>query len=132
MKTIEEIRDLSFDSLEQIADNRDIRVPEGLTGRLESTLLASDTLSVEPAKAYGRRNLRLTVVLPAIAAAAAIALVLILPGRPKDTYSDPLLAYAELEKTFSYISSKMERGLEIASEAGPVIEKTNETINKAK
>ena len=128
MKTIEEIRDLSLESLEKIADCQDIQVPEGLTDRLETALLASDTKPLEMAK----RNRGLFVTLPAIAAAAALALVLVLPGRPKDTFSDPLMAYAELEKTFSYMSSKMERGLQIASEAGPVIEKTNETINKIK
>lgn len=128
MKTIDEIRNLSLESLEQIADCQDIQVPEGLTDRLETALLASNAKPLETAK----RNRGLFVALPSIAAAAALALVLVLPGRPKDTFSDPLMAYAELEKTFSYMSSKMERGLEIASEAGPIIEKTNESINKVK
>ena len=41
---------------------------------------------------------------------------------PKDTFDDPKQAYAELERTMSLISSKMQQGMELASEAVPVIE----------
>ena len=59
-----------------------------------------------------------------IALAASLAVILSLPRQPKDTFDDPMLAYAEIEKTFSYITSKMNRGMDLASEAGPVLEKT--------
>ena len=51
---------------------------------------------------------------------------------PKDTFTDPMLAYAQIEHTFSYIESKMEKGLEIAAEAEPSLEKTNRIINSIK
>ena len=47
----------------------------------------------------------------------------------KATFDDPLLAYAELEKTFSYISSKVDRGLDLASAAEPALEKTAGAIS---
>ena len=59
-----------------------------------------------------------------------MGLILAIPSQPKDTFSDPELAYAEIEKTFLYISSKMDRGLEIASEAEPVLETANNAINR--
>lgn len=43
---------------------------------------------------------------------------------PKDTFSDPRQAYLELEKAFGYISNEVDKGLDIAQYAEPVIEKT--------
>ena len=49
-------------------------------------------------------------------AAAATALLLTLPQRgPKDTFDDPYLAYAEVQKAFSTISDKLTGGLELAA-----------------
>ncbi len=64
------------------------------------------------------------LILATTTAAACLAVFLTVRNQPKDTFDDPHLAYAELEKTFSYISSKVDKGLEIASEAEPVFTKT--------
>ena len=63
--------------------------------------------------------------------AAAAAAVIALPQRgPKDTFDDPRLAYAEVEKVFRTISDKMNDGLDIAREAGSAAEIPQNVLNK--
>ena len=53
-------------------------------------------------------------------AAAIIVVVLAVGNRDReliDTFDDPALAYAQVEDAFNQISSKMARGIEIASES---------------
>ena len=69
----------------------------------------------------------------ALAAAAAVAAVIVLPriGRPplRDTFDDPYLAYAEVEATFRTISDRMNAGLEMASQARETAEIPMEIID---
>lgn len=51
---------------------------------------------------------------PALAC-AALAAVLLVPRTPRDTFDSPELAYAELERTFAYISQKIDKGTGIAT-----------------
>lgn len=62
----------------------------------------------------------------AAVAFASLVIFFALPSNPKDTYDDPAVAYAEVEKTFALISSKIEKGSEFAQKADEPIE----TINK--
>ena len=61
--------------------------------------------------------------------AAAVAVILIglnlsFGNTPKDTFDDPLMAYAQMEQVFGFISEKMNTGMEIANIAEPVFDKT--------
>ena len=110
-------------------------VPEDLGKMIESGVAAAAFVEGEKARTGSRRHARfLAPSLAAVAAAVALALALVLaPGRLRDTYDDPMLAYAEIEKAFSYISSQVDRGMDMVAEAGPVIENTGDvlrTINK--
>lgn len=123
----EEIKDPDFAVLEKIAEDESIKAPSGLQDKVEKTLLAEALLKGEhfkqkqlkgwPQGAVGRRWIA-RIGLSAVALAAGIALIFTL-GRPvpKDTFDDPRLAYAEVEKTFSRISQKMDVGVKIAREA---------------
>lgn len=126
MKRIEDIENLAVDELERIADDAGIEIPEGLDAKLVSTIVASDSGSIAP-----RRYNTLKIVTGTVATgiAACLAVLLMVSGGPKDTYDDPKLAYAELERTMSLISSKMERGLQMAAEAAPALEVTDRIIN---
>ena len=66
------------------------------------------------------------------AAAAAIAAFVLIrkPSAPVDSFDDPMLAYAQIEHTFQYISDKMSGGLNLVREAGPIVEKPGQIINK--
>ena len=146
MKRIEDIENLSLEELEQAAQGAP--VPEGLADRIKASLVAesflqnagkepSGALTGEPffgenGKDDRRRHIWQTGILSSLAVAAAIAAVVLLhtPSAPKDTFDDPLLAYAQVEETFQYISSKMSGGVNIVREAGPVAGKPKEIIRK--
>ena len=84
------------------------------------------------AASNGRK--RLWLPLTGIAAAAAVALLLILPhagqSQLKDTYEDPELAYAQIEETFKLISSKMADRVALAAESGKQAGKPAQIIDK--
>ena len=146
MKRIEDIEKLSIEELEQAAQGAP--VPEGLSERLQRALAAetflqdvekepSGALMGEPSfgengKDDRRRHIWQIGTVSSLAIAAAIAAVVLLhtPSAPKDTFDDPLLAYAQVEETFHYISSKMSGGVNIVREAGPVAGKPKEIIRK--
>lgn len=126
MKSIEEIQNMSLESLEEIADGASVKAPVTLDGKVRSAMTAESVRN-------GMGNSRgiLCVAAGVLAAAAAsVAVVLSLPPQPKDTFTDPAQAYAELEKTFSYISSKVDMGLSIVEEAVPAMEMTSNIIDK--
>lgn len=128
MKTIEELEKLSPEDLEALASKERVSVPEGLDKRIALRLAASSA-SRESAPKPAR-----TVVFTTLAAAAALAAVLALPRlsvrEPKDTFDDPYLAYAEVEKAFQSISRKMSVGLELAKEVQPTADKPLQILEK--
>lgn len=129
MKTLEEIEQLSAEELEQKATESPAAVPEGLRSRLRMTLAAQEYLAGEEAEKT--RPVPWFPYASLAAAAAAVALLLALPTRgPKDTFDDPLLAYAEVEKAFQTISDKMAVGVDLVREAGATAEIPQNTLNK--
>lgn len=107
MKSIKEIENMSLEQLEAVSMDEDIAVPEGFATRLENSL-------------EGRKSK--VKVVRFVAAAASVA---VLAGigfgiakwqdEPKDTYNDPYLAYAELERAFEMISTGINKGLDMAN-----------------
>lgn len=120
MKHIEDIEKMSVEELISIAEDMPVEVPDDLDKNISEALMAQTALADIPKSAQTVRRLLYATT----AAAACLAVFLTVRSQPKDTFDDPHLAYAELEKTFSYISSKVDKGLEIASEAEPVFTKT--------
>ncbi len=127
MKRIEEIQDLSIEELETLSEG--VAAPEGLEGRLEAALAAQRALGHETRRTAYRRWIPV-----AATALAALALVFAvgLPSRnaPKDTFDDPLLAYAQVEQTFGYISSRMAEGVNMVRDAQPISEIPARVIDK--
>ncbi len=120
MKHIEDIEKMSVEELISIAEDMPVEVPDDLDKNISEAIMAQAALADIPKAAQTVRRL----ILATTAAAACLTVFLTVRNQPKDTFDDPHLAYAELEKTFSYISSKVDKGLEIASEAEPVFTKT--------
>lgn len=48
----------------------------------------------------------------------------------QDTFEDPRMAYAQVEKAFAEISSRMSMGVEMVSQAKPLAEKPLEILDK--
>ena len=121
MKQIEELEKMDWQQLETAAMEEKISVPEGLEKRIRENLTAQTVATAQRPRRTGRR-----VIWTAVAAAAALAAVLALPhgsSEPEDTFDDPYLAYAQVEKTFQLISEKMSDGLKHASDAQALAEK---------
>jgi len=127
MKTLEEIEQLSIEELEGLAVREAAPVPDGLQERLRQTLAAR-----EIAEAARPRPAR-WIPYASLAVAAAAAAVIALPQRgPKDTFDDPRLAYAEVEKVFRTISDKMNDGVTLVREAEASAEIPQNILNKSK
>lgn len=148
MKRIEDAEKLTLEELERIADDRSVTVPEHLGEKIENRILAAEILRqedldtdvrpFEKSKSTLRRPAmtfrRSIVAISAVAAAiAAVAIGLNLHSRsitPVDTFDSPEEAYAQVEKTFAMIGSKVSKGMEIADAALPKMKKTSEILNQ--
>lgn len=132
MKIIEDIEKMTAEELEAAALQERTPVPEGLRERLETALAAKAVVTERSGGSTSRRNIRISFA--AIAAAAAIAAIVVIPragrGQLKDTYDDPALAYAQVEATFKQISEKMALGMDKAADAVSTVEKPKQIISK--
>ena len=110
MKNIDEITRLTADDLERISLDESIPVPEELSGKVQ--------------QAVRGRTLRWAVP-TGVAAAIAVLLAVGLTWNPepKDTFDDPYLAYAEVEKVFSKISGTVAYGADKISESEATLDK---------
>ena len=131
MKRLEDLEMMEPEQLEEAALREDIKVPAGLEERIKASLAAASIAKeAQPQKKKTVRWLPYT----AIAAAAAVAALLVLPrlGEPelKDTFDDPYLAYAQLEEVFQTISDKMSNGVNEAQEANSTMGRPIEIMNK--
>ena len=110
MKTLDEMTRLSAEDLERISLDESIPVPEELSGKVQ--------------QAVRGRTLRWAVP-TGVAAAIAILLAagLTRNPEPKDTFDDPYLAYAEVEKVFSKISGTVAYGADKISESEATLDK---------
>ena len=113
MKTFDEITRLSAEELEKISLDESIPVPEELSARVHETVRRQPL----------RRLVPVTGIAAALAALVAVSIALTREPAPKDTFDDPLLAYAEVEKVFSKISGTVAYGAEKISESEATLDK---------
>lgn len=139
MKDINEIERLSPEDLERIASDTSVRVPSDLKASLEALAGAAEfaqpekaPVETEPVVCKAGIFRPLLWGIPAVAAAlvAAVLVFRSVPKEPEDTFSDPYLAYAEVQKAFGQISQKGEAAATIAGNAVPVMEKTEDLLNR--
>ena len=131
MKSLKEIEDISLEQLEAVSQDEAIAVPEGFRQRLEAELDAQDkleTMKEEP------RKIRLA---PVIGVAASVLLLIGIglgiarwQSEPKDTFTDPYLAYAELEKAFSTMSEGMNKALTMADKSETIIDRATSVFSE--
>ena len=118
---------MELEALEAAADAADISVPETIESRIKAAIAADETIS------QGTSD-RPPFYVAIVTAAAALAIFAIVQGRGddrlKDTYDDPRLAYAELERTLLKISEKMEIGVDFTQKAVEIADKPGKIINK--
>ena len=129
MKKLDEFTSIS--ELETIASDETVKVPEGLRDSISLTINALSFLEEEEPVRKRSVFARITGIAAAVALLAGVGFGIgHAASTPKDTFTDPYLAYAQLEETFTLISSKMDKGLSMAQEAETMITRTNEIMNK--
>ena len=115
MKSIKDIERITTEELEAISLDEKIVVPHDLNDKIHSRILGKKK------KIYSM-----------ISVAAAITIIVtsfslsILDNEPKDTFDNPYLAYAELERAFATMSEGMKKGMDMAETSETVIKKSVE------
>ena len=126
MKTLEEISRLSAEELEKISLDESIPVPEELSGRVQAAIGRKETDAIQSARSSSRKyGASIFAVAAAISLFALGAVYLNRERTPKDTFDDPYLAYAEVEKAFAKISGTLAYGADKINESEETFDKIN-------
>lgn len=132
MKSSKDIEKMSLEQLEAASMDVNISVPDGFASRMEKGLEVLERLTEDESRKDGR--VRMVRVLSAAAAAALlVGAGLGLSGRqdePEDTFTDPYLAYAELEKAFAIMSGEIHKGLAMAEKSEEIIDRTSSVFSE--
>ena len=125
MKSIKEIENMILEELIAVSSDEATAVPEGFAERIGKQVEAHKIARDLENDADRVKTVRW------IGAAAAVTL---LAGtglgianwqkQPKDTFDDPYLAYAELEKAFATMSDSLQKGLAMADKSEDIIDRT--------
>ncbi len=114
---------LDLKEMEAIFEDSSVPVPPLLGKDLEKSLDLLSSLEGESVKGGGKplsdpqRKVRALRTWASVAAAAVLLLsvglgYLFTPAEPEDTFSDPALAYAQVEEAMGKISRKMAQGVQ--------------------
>ena len=127
MKSIKEIENMSLEQLEAVSMDENIPVPEGFAERMRADVEVLERLVEDEPQPQQRRWVMTTV---SVAAAAALLIgvgfgIARWQSETKDTFDDPYLAYAELEKAFAIMSGGVHKALAMAEESEAALDKVS-------
>lgn len=127
MKSIKEIENMSLEQLEAVSMDENIPVPEGFAERMRADVEVLERLVEDKPQPQQRRWVMTTV---SVAAAAALLIgvgfgIARWQSEPKDTFDDPYMAYAELEKAFAIMSGGVHKALAMAEESEAALDKVS-------
>lgn len=116
---------MGLEQLEAVSMDRNIPVPDGFAERLKEDIGTLERLTADDTE-----NVRRVRAVRIISTAAAAALLVGTgfgiarwQSEPKDTFDDPYMAYAELEKAFATMSGGMQKALAMAEESEAALDK---------
>ena len=136
MKKIEEIEKMDLKDLESISNDPNIKVPEKLESYLNLNCATAKAISqILDKKSNERKTLRKSRWIASIAASFILVAGLgiafaVHKSSPRDTYDDPMLAYAELDKVFTKASKTMNYGNSKVEKVQEKVEHPIELLNK--
>ena len=133
MKSLKEIENIGLEELESVSHDETISVPEDLTIGLEAgmdVLLKTGVMtSAQPV--LSSRGMKITAIAASAAIVAGVCFALVdWSAQPKDTFDDPYLAYAELEKAFAIMSDGIRKGVSMAEESEAIIARTTSVFSE--
>lgn len=128
MKSIRDIENMSLEQLEAVSMDESIAVPDGFTARMKENVDAAVTVGLLTENESGERNRRTIVRYAAVAASVAVMVgagygIAQWQNQPKDTFDDPYLAYAEVEKALARMSDTINAGLAIAEDSEETVDR---------
>ena len=126
MKSLKDIENMSLEELERASLDERTPVPEGFAERIHENIEAQRKIDKLDGSGPSPRTLRLTFISAAASVAALVGIGLGIAqwqNEPKDTFDDPYMAYAELEKAFAIMSGGVQKALAMAEESEAVLDK---------
>ena len=125
MKSIKEIENMSLEELIAVSSDETTAVPEGFAERIGKHVEAHKIAKDLENDADRTRTVRWIGAAAAVTLLAGTALSIDnWQNQPKDTFDDPYLAYAELEKAFATMSDSLQKGLAMADKSKDIIDRT--------
>lgn len=125
MKSIKEIENMSLEELIAVSSDEATAVPEGFAERIGKQVEAQKIARDLENDADRVRTVRGIGAAAAVTLLAGTALGIVnWQNQPKDTFDDPYLAYAELEKAFATMSDSLQKGLAMADKSEDIIDRT--------
>lgn len=125
MKSIKEIENMSLEELIAVSSDEATAVPEGFAERIGKHVEAHKIAKDLENDADRTRTVRWIGAAAAVTLLAGTALSIDnWQNQPKDTFDDPYLAYAELEKAFATMSDSLQKGLAMADKSKDIIDRT--------
>ena len=131
MKSLKDIENMSLEELESVSLDECIVVPEGFAERLQENIEAQRKIDMLMEDAPVRK-VRIVTLISAAASVAVLAGIGLGIARwqnePKDTFDDPYMAYAELEKAFATMSGGMQKALAMTEDSEAALNKVAEVF----
>lgn len=126
MKSIKEIENMSLEQLEAVSMDENIPVPEGFAERIQISVDAQSIIGEIKEDSHPGRMVRIVGAAASVAVLAGIGFgIARWQNEPKDTFDDPYLAYAELEKAFAIMSGGVHKALAMAEESEAALDKVS-------
>ena len=128
MKSLKDIENMSLEELERASLDERTAVPEGFAERIHENIEAQRKIDKLDGSGPSPRTLRLTFISAAASVAALVGISLGIAKwqeEPKDTFDDPYMAYAELEKAFAIMSGGVQKALAMAEESEAALDKVS-------
>lgn len=118
MKSIKEIEKMSLEELERVSLDDRTAVPEGFADRIQDVLDAQVIIDDIAEDSHPGRWIRIVGAAASVAVIAGVGLgIARWQNEPKDTFDDPYMAYAELERAFATMSGGVQKALAMAEES---------------
>ena len=124
MKSLKDIENMSLEELDRASLDERTAVPEGFAERIQASVDAQGIIDEIKEDSHPGRMVRIVGAAASVAVIAGIGLGIVQwQNEPKDTFDDPYMAYAELEKAFAIMSGGVQKALAMAEESEAALDK---------